>query len=53
MPSIYQRFMADIRFNREFSHGKDMAYIQKTALEVIEYLKGLVLLLQLIRLYRI
>ncbi|KAJ4163679.1 hypothetical protein LMH87_005390 [Akanthomyces muscarius] len=27
-------------FLREFSHGKSMAYIQKTAIEVIEYLKG-------------
>ncbi|ATY58397.1 homocitrate synthase [Cordyceps militaris] len=27
-------------FLREFSHGKSMAYIQKTALEVIAYLKG-------------
>ncbi|KAL2759700.1 hypothetical protein ACRALDRAFT_1060295 [Sodiomyces alcalophilus JCM 7366] len=27
-------------FLREFSHGKDMAYIQKTALEVIEYIKS-------------
>ncbi len=29
-------------FLREFSHGKSMAYIQKTAIEVIEYLKGYV-----------
>ncbi|KAG9254824.1 homocitrate synthase [Emericellopsis atlantica] len=27
-------------FLREYSHGKSMAMIQKTALEVIEYLKG-------------
>ncbi|ROT43560.1 homocitrate synthase [Sodiomyces alkalinus F11] len=27
-------------FLREFSHGKDMVYIQKTALEVIEYVKS-------------
>ncbi|OAA73447.1 homocitrate synthase [Cordyceps fumosorosea ARSEF 2679] len=27
-------------FLREFSHGKSMTYVQKTALEVIEYLKG-------------
>lgn len=27
-------------FLREFSHGKSMAYIQQTAIEVIEYLKG-------------
>ncbi|KAF8968012.1 putative LYS20-homocitrate synthase [Flammula alnicola] len=27
-------------FLREFSHGKDMAYITKTAIEVIEYVKS-------------
>jgi isopropylmalate/homocitrate/citramalate synthase len=27
-------------FLREHSHGKDMAYITKTALEVIEYIKS-------------
>ena len=27
-------------FLREHSHGKDMAYITKTALEVIEYVKS-------------
>ncbi|KAF4124095.1 homocitrate synthase [Geosmithia morbida] len=27
-------------FLREFSHGKDMAYIQKAALEVIDYVKS-------------
>jgi homocitrate synthase len=27
-------------FLREYSHGKDMAYITKTALEVIEYIKS-------------
>jgi hypothetical protein len=26
-------------FLREFSHGKDMAYITKTAIEVIQYVK--------------
>lgn len=26
-------------FLREFSHGKDMAYITKTAIEVIEFVK--------------
>lgn len=30
-------------FLREFSHGKSMAVIQKTALEVIEYVKRCVL----------
>lgn len=29
-------------FLREFSHGKSMAYIQKAALEVIEYVKRFV-----------
>lgn len=29
-------------FLREFSHGKSMEYIQKTALEVIEYVKRFV-----------
>jgi isopropylmalate/homocitrate/citramalate synthase len=27
-------------FLREHSHGKDMAYIEKTAIEVIEYIKS-------------
>ena len=27
-------------FLREFSHGKDMAYITKTAIEVIEFVKS-------------
>ena len=27
-------------FLREHSHGKDMAYIEKTAVEVIEYVKS-------------
>ena len=27
-------------FLREYSHGKSMAYITKTALEVIEYIKS-------------
>lgn len=27
-------------FLREFSHGKDMAYITKTAIEVINYVKS-------------
>lgn len=27
-------------FLREHSHGKDMAYITKTAIEVIEYVKS-------------
>ena len=27
-------------FLREFSHGKDMAYITKSAIEVIEYIKS-------------
>lgn len=27
-------------FLREHSHGKDMAYIEKTAIEVIEYVKS-------------
>ena len=27
-------------FLREFSHGKDMAYITKTAIEVIQFVKS-------------
>ena len=32
-------------FLREHSHGKDMAYIEKTAIEVIQYIKRHVMFL--------